>query len=117
MQFSVPDDTWNILGDPTQVHQILLNLCVNARDAMPQGGNLIVSVENCVLDEQYSAMNIQAKPGRYVKISVADSGSGIPPEIIEKIFEPFFTTKEVNKGTGPWPFDGHSHREKPRWNH
>jgi PAS domain S-box-containing protein len=100
LQFSMPNETWTILGDPTQVHQILLNLCVNARDAMPNGGNLTIGVENCVLDEQYAAMNIQAKPGRYVNISVTDSGTGMPADLIDKIFEPFFTTKALNKGTG-----------------
>jgi PAS domain S-box-containing protein len=100
LQFSIPNDIWTILGDPTQVHQILLNLCVNARDAMPNGGNLTIGVENCVLDEQYAAMNLQARPGRYVNISVTDTGTGIPPALIDKIFEPFFTTKELNKGTG-----------------
>ena len=98
--FSIPNDTWTILGDPTQVHQILLNLCVNARDAMPNGGSLTVGVENCVLDEQYAAMNVQAKAGRYVLISVSDSGIGMPPELLDKIFEPFFTTKELYQGTG-----------------
>jgi PAS domain S-box-containing protein len=100
MRFSIPSDTWSILGDPTQVHQILLNLCVNARDAMPNGGNLTVGIENCVLDEHYSTMNIEAKPGRYVNISVTDTGTGMPPALIDKIFDPFFTTKELNKGTG-----------------
>jgi PAS domain S-box-containing protein len=100
MRFSIPSDTWSILGDPTQVHQILLNLCVNARDAMPNGGNLTVGVENCMLDEHYSTMNIEAKPGRYVNISVTDTGTGMPPALIDKIFDPFFTTKELNKGTG-----------------
>jgi len=100
LQFSIPQDTWTILGDPTQVHQILLNLCLNARDAMPNGGSLTVSVENFVVDEQSSAMNPQAKPGRYINISVTDSGTGMPPEILDKIFEPFFTTKELHKGTG-----------------
>ena len=100
LQFMVPNDTWTVLGDPTQVHQVLLNLCVNARDAMPNGGTLGIEVENCELDAHYAAMNLQAKPGRYVKISVADTGSGIPPELLEKIFEPFFTTKDLNKGTG-----------------
>jgi PAS domain S-box-containing protein len=100
LAFSVPGDPWTIWGDPTQVHQILLNLCVNARDAMPAGGRLTVEVENCELDEHFAAMNAPARPGRYVKISVTDSGTGIPAEIINKIFEPFFTTKEVNKGTG-----------------
>ena len=98
--FSIPNDIWAIMGDPTQVHQILLNLCVNARDAMPNGGTLTVGVQNATLDEQYLAMNIQAKAGRYVKISVADSGTGMPQKIIDKIFEPFFTTKEPTKGTG-----------------
>ena len=100
LQFSIPNDTWTILGDPTQVQQILMNLCVNARDAMPHGGILSVGVENCVLDEQYAAMNLQAKPGRYVVISVTDSGTGMAPKILDKIFEPFFTTKELSKGTG-----------------
>lgn len=98
--FCIPKDTWTILGDPTQVHQILLNLCVNARDAMPNGGSLTVLAENCLLDEQYAAMNIQAKAGRYVNISVTDSGTGMSPGLQERIFEPFFTTKELNKGTG-----------------
>ncbi|MEI9999778.1 MAG: ATP-binding protein [Verrucomicrobiota bacterium] len=100
LDFFVPRTIWTIWGDPTQVHQVLLNLCVNARDAMPHGGDLSVKVENCVLDQHYAAMNIQAKPGRYVKIIVTDGGTGIPPEVLEKIFEPFFTTKELNKGTG-----------------
>jgi len=100
LHFSIPEDIWMILGDPTQVHQILLNLCVNARDAMPGGGNLNLSVENSVLDQQYLAMNPLAKAGRYVQISVSDSGTGIAPNLIDKIFEPFFTTKDINKGTG-----------------
>ena len=100
LQFSVPKGTWTILGDPTQVHQILLNLCVNARDAMSKGGSLTVGVENCVLDEQYAAMNVDAKAGNYVVVNVTDSGIGIPREHLDKIFEPFFTTKELNKGTG-----------------
>jgi PAS domain S-box-containing protein len=98
--FSVPDEIWTISGDPTQMHQILLNLCVNARDAMPGGGSLIISAENRTLDDHYVGMNAQAKAGRYVNISVTDSGSGIPQKIIDRIFEPFFTTKELNKGTG-----------------
>jgi PAS domain S-box-containing protein len=100
LDFVLPNEIWTLLGDPTQVQQVLLNLCVNARDAMPDGGKLSVEVENCVLDEGYVAMNSQAKPGRYVKITVTDAGVGIPPENLEKIFEPFFTTKELNKGTG-----------------
>ncbi len=93
-------ESWTVSGDPTQLHQILLNLCVNARDAMPDGGVLTVTVENMILDHQYAGMNIEAKPGRYVTITVTDTGMGIPPGIVDKIFDPFFTTKEVGKGTG-----------------
>jgi PAS domain S-box-containing protein len=100
LHFSIADDVWMILGDPTQVHQVLLNLCVNARDAMPNGGSLNLRAENCVLDELGVAMNSQAKVGRYVQISVADSGTGIPAGLLDKIFDPFFTTKDINKGTG-----------------
>jgi len=99
-RFSIPDDAWTIWGDSTQLHQVLLNLCLNARDAMPHGGSLTVICENCVLDEQQGAMNLQAKAGRYVAINVTDTGTGIPPNILDKIFEPFFTTKTLQKGTG-----------------
>ncbi len=91
---------WTVLGDPTQLHQVLLNLCINARDAMPDGGALTVSLENIVLDETYAAMNLDARPGPYVLVKVADTGTGIPNEIMDRIFDPFFTTKEVGKGTG-----------------
>ncbi len=100
LELILPHDTWSIVGDPTQVQQVLLNLCVNARDAMPNGGALTIKTENCVADEHYVAMNHQAKLGSYVAISVTDVGIGIPPEISESIFEPFFTTKELGKGTG-----------------
>jgi len=100
LEFSVPADSWAILGDPTQLHQIFMNLCVNARDAMPEGGSLSIRVENVVLDDQYAAMNAQLKAGRYLKICVTDTGTGIPAEIHDKIFDPFFTTKEVSQGTG-----------------
>ncbi len=89
-----------VKGDATQLHQVLLNLCVNARDAMPQGGTFRLSVEGVTLDEQYAALNPEAKPGNYVLVRASDTGTGIPPEVIDKIFEPFFTTKEVGKGTG-----------------
>ena len=95
-----PDESWTISGDPTQIHQILLNLCVNARDAMPEGGKLSVTVENVTIDAQYASMNLNAKEGRYVCITVTDTGTGIPPGVIDRIFEPFFTTKEMGKGTG-----------------
>jgi PAS domain S-box-containing protein len=100
IQFSISEDISAFLGDPTQMHQILLNLCLNARDAMPDGGTLIVNAENCYLDERCDAMGTRSKAGRYVKISVTDSGTGIPPNIVGKIFEPFFTTKDIGKGTG-----------------
>jgi PAS domain S-box-containing protein len=100
LHLSIPEETWTIQGDPTQMHQVLLNLCLNARDAMPDGGDLHLGLENCLLDEQHAAMNLQAKPGRYVKFSVIDHGTGMPPEILDKIFEPFFTTKDIDKGTG-----------------
>jgi PAS domain S-box-containing protein len=99
-EVKVPEEAWTIVGDTTQLHQILLNLCVNARDAMPEGGALTIAVENAHVDDQYAAMNMAAKPGRYVVIAVTDSGSGMAPAIVDKIFEPFFTTKEVGKGTG-----------------
>jgi PAS domain S-box-containing protein len=89
-----------LLGDSTQLHQILLNLCVNARDAMPNGGALLLSAETVLLDEKYKTVNPQAKPGSYVALRVSDTGTGIPPEVRIRIFEPFFTTKEIGKGSG-----------------
>ncbi len=96
----IPEDIWAIIGDTTQLHQVLMNLVVNARDALPDGGNINISVENKFIDEAYTRMNIDAKVGHYIVISVADNGIGIPPEILDRIFEPFFTTKGVNTGTG-----------------
>ncbi|MGB3207944.1 MAG: response regulator [Crinalium sp.] len=89
-----------IVGDATQIHQVLLNLCVNARDAMPDGGTLTIDAENIYLDEHYTRMNIDAHVGNYIVITVSDTGIGIPNDIMEKIFYPFFTTKEVGEGTG-----------------
>jgi PAS domain S-box-containing protein len=91
---------WSLLGDSTQLHQVLLNLCVNARDAMPEGGTLSISVENADIDQQYAARHPDAVAGRYVALTVADTGTGIPQALREKIFDPFFTTKEQGKGTG-----------------
>ena len=88
------------LGDATQIHQVLLNLCLNARDAMPDGGTLSLSAENVVLDDYYASQNLEAAPGAYVLLKASDTGSGIPPDIMEKIFDPFFTTKELGRGTG-----------------
>lgn len=97
---SAPDNLWPVSGDPTQLHQVLMNLCVNARDAMPVGGRLTISAENTRIDENNGRMNVDAKPGDYVLTRVSDTGVGIPPENIDRIFEPFFTTKDQGSGTG-----------------
>ena len=96
----LPRELWTVLADPTQMHQVLMNMLVNARDAMPGGGTLTLSAENITLDENESRMNLEAKPGTYVSIVITDTGTGIPSDIQEKIFEPFFTTKEIGMGTG-----------------
>ncbi|HZS07924.1 MAG TPA: PAS domain S-box protein [Blastocatellia bacterium] len=100
ISFNFLPDLWLVTGGATQIHQVLMNLCVNARDAMPGGGQLGIGAENVTLGDQYAQMNLDARPGRYVLITVADTGTGIPPEIIDQIFDPFFTTKEQDKGTG-----------------
>lgn len=94
-----PEDIWSLEADPTQLHQVLLNLSVNARDAMPDGGSLIIEAQNCELDESES-LPAEASPGDYVVVNVTDTGHGMSRETIEKIFDPFFTTKELGKGTG-----------------
>lgn len=99
-RFSVQPHLWAITGDATQVQQVLMNLCVNARDALETGGSIVVEVENFVVDAQYAENHYDAREGRYVRITVTDTGHGIPPELLDKIFEPFFTTKSVDKGTG-----------------
>jgi PAS domain S-box-containing protein len=96
----IPDDLRTVSGDPTQLEQVLLNLCVNARDAMPEGGTLTLSAENVILDEHDALLNPEEKAGAYVIIRVEDDGIGMPQHIIDKIFDPFFTTKELGKGTG-----------------
>jgi PAS domain S-box-containing protein len=96
----IPNDLWTVTGDPIQLHQVVLNLCVNARDAMPNGGSLTLSASNVTLDEAFASANIDAHPGPHVMLTVQDTGAGIPSEILDRIFEPFFTTKDVSKGTG-----------------
>lgn len=93
-------DLWPVLGDPTQLHQVLLNLCVNARDAMHHGGTLTLQADNVVLDERSAAMSVEATPGPYVVLQVEDTGTGMSPDVTDRIFEPFFTTKDTGKGTG-----------------
>ncbi|MBC1213109.1 response regulator [Trichormus variabilis ARAD] len=96
----ISQNLWTVSGDATQLHQVLMNLCVNARDAMPKGGTLKITAENFLIDENYARMNIDAKVGPYVVVTVTDTGIGISSDILDRIFEPFFTTKELGKGTG-----------------
>jgi two-component system cell cycle sensor histidine kinase/response regulator CckA len=96
----VPKSIWTIMGDPTHFHQLIMNLGLNARDAMPDGGVLTISAANVDIDEQYVNMNIDAKAGRYVMFSINDIGIGMTHQVQDHIFEPFFTTKEIGKGTG-----------------
>ena len=94
------DDTWPALVDPNQLTTANLNLALNARDAMPNGGSLAVETKNTYLDQAYADMHLEVTPGNYVMIAVSDTGSGIAAKDLERVFDPFFTTKEVGKGTG-----------------
>jgi two-component system cell cycle sensor histidine kinase/response regulator CckA len=100
IQTNVCKQPWLITGDATQIQQVLMNLWVNARDAMPEGGTLSARVENVTVDEAEVQSHPKAKPGPYVVISVVDTGTGIAPELMDKIFDPFFTTKPIGQGTG-----------------
>ncbi|WP_438480801.1 PAS domain S-box protein [Oleiharenicola lentus] len=93
-------DTWSIVANPTQIHQVLLNLCVNARDAMPTGGTLRLRTANVRLDDNTATAIVGGRPGAFVVIEVSDTGTGIPPETLARMWEPFFTTKGEGKGTG-----------------
>lgn len=94
------EDAWPALVDPGQLSTAILNLALNARDAMPNGGTLVLETRNVFLDDGYASMNPDVLAGNYVMIAVSDTGTGIPPDLIERVFDPFFTTKEVGKGTG-----------------
>jgi signal transduction histidine kinase/CheY-like chemotaxis protein len=96
----IAPDLWLVVGDPTQLNQVVLNLCVNARDAMPTGGRILVSVRNLKITASKPAGQSAVAAGKYVALEVADTGCGMPPEIMERIFEPFYTTKALGKGTG-----------------
>ena len=97
---TVADDLAQAEADPTQIRQLLMNLCINARDAMPEGGVLVLEAENFDVDENYASLTPEARVGRYVAIRVTDSGTGIPQELLDRIFDPFFSTKPAEKGSG-----------------
>jgi PAS domain S-box-containing protein len=97
---ALADSLWPVCADPSQLDDAILNLAVNARDAMPKGGQLVIETANAQLDALYAAQNVDAVPGDYVTLTVTDSGTGMAPEVIERAFEPFFTTKDVGHGTG-----------------
>jgi PAS domain S-box-containing protein len=100
IQLQAEPDLWPIVGDKTQIHQVLLNLCINARDAMPHGGRLGLAARNIMVDENFHTLHAPGRPGPYVIFEVSDTGCGIAPADLERIFDPFFTTKEFGKGTG-----------------
>ena len=91
---------WNTLVDPGQIENAILNLGINARDAMPEGGKLMIEAGNAMLDDDYARLHDDVQPGQYVMVGVTDTGSGIAPELLERVFEPFFSTKPEGKGTG-----------------
>jgi hypothetical protein len=100
IETEVKPDLPDITGDSTQLHQVLINMCINARDAMPFGGTLTIAAEKASLDQNYVRLHAEAKIGPYVVISVMDNGTGMPPEVLDRLFEPFFTTKRQGEGTG-----------------
>ena len=100
LKTDISPELWPIPADPTQIHQVLMNICINARDAMPAGGTLSLKAENLAVDENYARMNSEATAGNYVLLTISDTGMGMPPEVLNRIFDPFFTTKDIGKGTG-----------------
>lgn len=100
VKHNIATDLWTISADPTQIHQVVMNICINARDAMPTGGTLTIEARNVSIDENYARMNVDADAGNYVLLTVSDTGMGMEPDVIKRIFDPFFTTKEIGKGTG-----------------
>jgi len=100
IKFDIPADIWTIRADPTQVHQVLMNIAINARDALPNGGTLTITARNIALDDNFVRMDSEVQAGMYALITVEDTGTGMSARVKERIFDPFFTTKEVGKGTG-----------------
>jgi len=100
VQLETGHDLWSVRGDATQLKQVLMNLCLNSRDAMPEGGAINIKAKNLVLNATEAAALREVKPGPHVEIIVTDTGTGMMPDVLEKIFDPFFTTKEIGKGTG-----------------
>ena len=96
----LPPDLWPVLANPTQIHQVFLNLCINARDAMPSGGELEITAHNCTLNSATAATLPGGRPGNFLAVEIRDTGTGIPPGVLPHIWEPFFTTKGDGKGTG-----------------
>jgi len=100
IESTLADKISTVCIDPSQLANALINLAINARDAMPAGGKLTLETKNVVLDENYARQNSEVKPGDYVMIAVSDTGKGIPQKLLDKVFEPFFTTKDAGKGSG-----------------
>jgi two-component system, cell cycle sensor histidine kinase and response regulator CckA len=100
LSLDLPPNIWAISADASMLHQVSINLCVNARDAMPAGGKLSITAENLEIDENYARMNLDASSGNYVVVTFTDTGTGIESQILDRIFDPFFTTKDIGKGTG-----------------
>ena len=100
IEANIPTDLEIVWGDMTQLHQVLMNLCINARDAMPQGGTLKIEASNQSIDETFIRQHLGATVGNYVSISVIDTGTGIQPQLLQRIFDPFFTTRREGGGTG-----------------
>lgn len=100
LHVDIAGDLWPVLGDTTQLHQVFMNLCINARDAMPQGGTLAITARNLHISNTDAQRQPELQAGHYVETTVSDTGMGIAPSILDRIFEPFFTTKEFGKGTG-----------------